>query len=613
MCGIAGFIQKGGAAEDQLQDTAHKMGAALTHRGPDDSGIWTAPEHGLAFAHRRLSILDLSPLGHQPYISDDGNYVLTYNGEVYNFKEIAEELARLGYSFKGHSDTEVLLKALQEWGLENTLPRLNGMFAFAFYDKKEGQLYLVRDRMGVKPLYWSVQDNLLLFSSELKSFHQHPGFKAELNRTALGSYFQLGFMTRDQSIYKNTYQLKPGHYISFNIKTFSHSEPQAWWRPPIASSTDHSTLNLIHENLKQAVALRMVADVPVGVMLSGGIDSSLIAALMQAQSTTAVKSFSIGFEEAAYNEAPHAEKIAQYLGTDHKSLMFKASDAKNLIPTLSDMYDEPFGDSSALPSLILSKLIREHVTVALSGDGGDEVFLGYNRYAYFSRLQYYRKLPHVMRELSGALLRALPLETRLKDKIAKFTTAGLASDMADMYRQIFGGWPTSLLKDQSPLPIAQPPFDDVRGLQYLDYLHYLPGDILTKVDRASMAYSLEVRNPFLDVNVVESAHNLPLSVKLEGGVTKSALRHILSHYVPKPLFERPKAGFAIPLSTWLRGDLREWAEALFMDVDFHALDFLDHATIIKTWHDFLKGRDTHMHRIWTMLMFISWMKRWPAL
>lgn len=608
MCGIAGFIQKGGALEAKLQATAQKMGAALTHRGPDDEGVWVDPERGLAFAHRRLSILDLSSLGHQPYLSDDGQYVLSYNGEIYNFKEIAKDLSARGCTFKSHSDTEVLLNALIEWGVKGALERLNGMFAFAFYDRKQNQLYLARDRMGVKPLYWSLKNNLCLFASELKAFHQHPDFSSEINRNALSSYFQLGYMTRDHSIYKDVHQLEPGHYVGIDVKKLTISAAASWWDVPLSPSTGHSTLNLIHENLKQAVALRMVADVPVGVMLSGGIDSSLVTALMQAQSTNPVKSFSIGFEEAGYNEAPHAEKIAAHLRTDHQTLTLKAKEVQELIPTLSHMYDEPFGDSSALPSLILSKLIREHVTVALSGDGGDEVFLGYNRYAYFDKLQAYRKLPRFIRELSGGFLSLLPTHTRLKDKISKFTTAGLSKDLSEMYTQIFGGWPASLVNIEADSSIENPPFEDVRALQYLDYLHYLPGDIMTKVDRATMAYSLEARNPFLDVNVVESAHNLPMDLKLNGGVTKYALRQILSHYVPKPLFERPKAGFAIPLCEWLRGDLRDWADSLLNDADFRALDFLDHRLIISAWHDFLKGRDVYMHRIWTMLMFISWMK-----
>lgn len=629
MCGITGFIDfKKRLNEEKLHNVVQLMTDSLQHRGPDDQGIWVEPENNIALGHRRLSIFDLSPLGHQPYFSDDHKHILVYNGEIYNFKDIQHELIESGLSFKSQSDTEVLLKALIHWGMDKTLSKINGMFAFAYYDKTQHNFYLVRDRMGVKPLYWSWDETTLGFASELKALKFLPDFQKEINFDALYNYFRLGFIPAPLSIYNNTHKLEPGHYLKISLQTRDIQDHNYWHIPKVdlPEKNDDILQGLDHLML-DAVKIRMFSDVPIGALLSGGIDSSLITAMMQKQSTKPIKTFSIGFTSAEHNEAPFAEKIATFLGTDHQSLYVDPNDGLALIPNLQSVYDEPFGDSSSIPTLLLSKLTRQHVTVALSGDGGDELFLGYNRYPILERFKkFWNYSPKVKKAMLSPLLllspdhydkilKLLPSKIRPKmigDKIHKFSNSLVQSTIDDLYAHLFGQWSDTdaLMSKGKKLPLsASNEANCVESIQSLDYQYYLPDDILTKVDRASMAYALEARNPFLDYRVVSYANSMPYDMKLNDYTPKWALRTLLKSYIPQNLYDRPKSGFAIPLKNWLKSELRNWAEDLLFSKSFRNLDFLNHTLIQEKWIGFTKGRSESIHQLWTMLMFAEWAQK----
>ncbi|MGB1548622.1 MAG: asparagine synthase (glutamine-hydrolyzing), partial [Alphaproteobacteria bacterium] len=555
-------------------------------------GAWIDAEAGAALGHRRLSILDLSPAGHQPMESKNGRYVLSYNGEVYNFQELRAELEGKGVIFRGHCDTEVIVEAIAAWGLAATLPRLIGMFAFALWDREARTLTLVRDRMGIKPLYWAKQGGLFLFASELKAFYAHPDFRAEVNRDALTSFLRHNYISAPHSIYRNTFKLSPGTMLTL----YWGGEPEisTWWNlREIAAKAQQNrpafeeaeALEALDTLLKDAVKRRMIADVPLGAFLSGGIDSSTVTALMQAQSERPVRTFTIGFHEEAYDEAKDAKEVAKHLGTEHTELYIEPRDALEVIPRLPLIYDEPFADSSQIPTFLVSELTRNHVKVALSGDGGDELFAGYNRYFWAETL--WRKLhllPGFARGgLAGAIHTLSPAQwdrlfgavpARLRPRLAGdklYKLAGLfgLSSRDALYRQLLTHWeapaslvpggtePTGILWDES---VANEFPDFMERMQFLDSVTYLPDDILTKVDRASMSVGLEARVPLLDHRVVEFVWRLPGTMKVRKGAGKWLLRQVLDRYVPKALTLRPKMGFGVPIDSWLRGPLRDWGE-----------------------------------------------------
>ena len=595
MCGITGYWQKNGSTDRAI---AERMALRIRHRGPDDAGVWIDEAAGLALAHRRLSIIDLSPAGHQPMVSPCGILVLVYNGEIYNHSDIRAELESEGehFAWRGHSDTETLLAALRHWGIAGALQRLNGMFAFALWDRSEQTLVLARDRMGEKPLYYGTSGDVFLFGSELKALRAHPSWRGEVDRNALALFMRHNYVPSPWSIYQGIRKLPPAHFVTARRGGRDVSEPQCYWNLSLlaeqgAAKAEEDPPALIDELdrlLRDAVGLRMAADVPLGAFLSGGYDSTMVAAQMQAQSQQPVKTFSIGFYESAYNEAKHAKAVAAHLGTDHTELYVTPEDAIHVIPRLPTIWDEPFSDSSQIPTCLVSELARRHVTVSLSGDGGDELFYGYDR--YFQGYGIWRKLrilPPFLREIlgwgcahapGGCLERfqnLLPREVRisdLSDRLPKI--AGLLRQRTEesFYQELTSHWKCPdkvVLGGHEPKiwftsPDRMPHLPGMRErMMYLDAMMYLPDDILTKVDRASMAVSLEARVPLLDHRLVEFAWRVPTSLKYRNKESKWLLRQVLYRYVPKALMDRPKMGFTVPVEEWLRGALREWAEDLF--------------------------------------------------
>jgi asparagine synthase (glutamine-hydrolysing) len=584
----------------------------------------------VALGFRRLAIIDLSPAGHQPMLSASGRYVGTLNGEIYNFEELRGELRAEGLApeFRGHSDTEVMLAAFDAWGVERAVARFNGMFAIAVWDRETRLLHLVRDRMGVKPLYYGFAGRTFIYGSELKALRRHPDFNARLNRAALRFYLRFMYVPAPFSIYDGIAKLMPGTILTFDPAT-AQTRTTVYWsaRDAAIEGTRHRFRGSEEEAsrelevlLRDSIKIRMVADVPLGVFLSGGVDSSLVTALMQAESASPVRSFSIGFADTAYNEAPFAAAVARHLGTEHTELTVHERDAIDLIPRLPEMYDEPFADSSQIPTHLVSALARRSVTVSLSGDGGDELFGGYNRYFIGQRLfRVTEKIPRAVRPLLGRALRMLPprgwdfvsRRRRLGERVHKVSRALSAGDPDAMYFELVSHWPDIVLGGdtaEAPVVVSTPPVDDpIERMMFFDQISYLPDDILAKVDRASMAASLESREPLLDYRLVEFAWRLPLSMKVGGGQGKRVLRRVLDRYVPRTLIERPKMGFGIPLDAWLRGPLRAWAESLLDATAIAKHGLLDPAPIRTKWQEHLSGRGDWQHHLWAVLMLQAWL------
>lgn len=633
MCGISGFWDRfGQVSSDRLPIIVQQMSNALFHRGPDDSGIWVDASVGLALGHRRLSIVDLSPLGHQPMLSSDGRYVIVFNGEIYNFLELRGELEKFGHRFRGHSDTEVMQACFSQWGVHAAVKRFNGMFAFALWDKVEQVFYLGRDRIGEKPLYYGFSNQTFLFASELKALKVHPDFQGEIDRNALASFLRYGYIPAPHSIYKGIYKLPPGTLLSWNG---TNAEPQIvpYWSATAAAQTgvnypftgsEKEAVESLETLLKDAVAMRMIVDVPLGAFLSGGIDSSIIVALMQAQSCRSVKTFSIGFHEQEYNEAEHAKTVAHYLGCDHTEFYVTPEDALAVIPKLPSLYDEPFADISQIPTFLVSQLARQHVTVSLSGDAGDELFAGYKRYLLCRNIwQKIGWMPVNVRHIiarsfkSATVIPATLKRSKYSDKLNKLAEILLGADADAMYANFISFW-----KNTEELVInSSEPIIDLKSCNYLahsdltlrmmslDQVTYLPDDILVKVDRASMGVSLESRIPFLDHRVVEFAWHIPMSMKIRNGQGKWLLRQVLYKYVPQPLVERPKMGFDVPIHSWLRGPLQDWAEDLLDESRLLQQGFLNPKPILEKWAEHKSGIRNWEYHLWNILMFQAWLEK----
>ena len=646
MCGFVGFFAGDVGEAENARGHLVRMANRIFHRGPDDAGYWCDVQRGIGLGHRRLSILDLSPAGHQPMHSSGGRYVIAFNGEIYNHLDLRRELALTAdFAWRGHSDTETLLAGFDAWGVRQTVERCIGMFAFAVWDKASGVLTLARDRLGEKPLYYGWQGSgatkTFLFGSELKVLKAHPAFSAGIDRGALCLQLRHNAIPAPYSIYEGIAKLDPGCVLSVSLDRPEPQISQYWSLPEVAlagvakpfSGTPDAAVDQLDELLKDAVRGQMMADVPLGAFLSGGIDSSAVVALMQAQSIQPVKTFTIGFNDAGYNEAVHAKAVARYLGTEHTELYVQPQQARDVIPLMPTLYCEPFSDSSQIPTFLVSQMARQHVTVSLSGDAGDELFAGYNRYQMTERL--WRRLEHIPRPIRSLLARGITSVSPAGwDRLARYIPGasgyrvfgdklhkgagvlasgsvdelylGLVSHQIRPESWVIGGHepPTKLTGLRPALDGLSP----VERMMVLDTISYLPDDILTKVDRASMGVSLESRVPFLDHRVVEFAWNLPLGYKLCGGQTKWALRQVLYRYVPKELIERPKMGFGIPLDVWLRGPLREWAETLLDEARLKREGYFHPAPIREKWIEHLSGSRNWSHHLWDVLMFQAWLE-----
>ena len=663
MCGIAGLLTPGSSDADEITATLQKMARSLAHRGPDAEGYWTEGE--VALGHRRLAILDLSDAGAQPMRSEKGRHVIVFNGEIYNHLDMRRDLAADGAApiWRGHSDTETLLAGITHWGLDETLKRAKGMFALALWDRSEKRLSLARDRMGEKPLYWGWAGQALVYGSELKALRAHPNCLTEVCRDALAQYLRFMYVPAPRSIHPGLYKLEPGTilkvdgappstppkepirpgggYGSISIRRYwdLNAEIEAGAQNQIEDESD--AVAALGEVLGKAVQRQMISDVPLGAFLSGGVDSSAIVALMRAQSERPVQTFTIGFDEAAFDESPYAAAVARHLGTEHTKLHVTDSDARDVIPDLPDLYDEPFADSSQIPTHLVCRAARKNVVVALSGDGGDELFGGYNRYFWGPRVwDRFALLPYHVRRGLGKVIRSVPLSvwdaagskynrlrsgnagiSRLGDKARRLGDSLRTIKTTDeLYRSLVSEWPleagimpsvsedpTSQLDDPLPDNSAD---DYAMRMMVQDMRSYLPDDILCKVDRAAMGVSLETRTPFLDPDVIALSTRLPMSMKIRDGQGKWALRQVLYQHVPREMIERPKAGFAIPIGIWLRGPLRDWAEELLSHKRLAKDGFFDPDIVRQTWAEHLSGRRDWATRLWAILMFQAWHAQW---
>ncbi len=596
MCGVSGLISKNKNLD--IGGKAQKMLTPLTHRGPDMSGSWTSDCKTLSLNHNRLSIIDLSENGKQPMTSNSGRYVITFNGEIYNYQALRLKLENNNYRFKGNTDTETILAALEIWGINEALTALNGMFAFAVYDKKQNLLHLARDRIGKKPLYYGHDSNGFYFASEIKAILPALNKKPALNRDVAALYFQWRYVPDPYCIFEGFQKLPPGHMLTVNIGTPNKTEIKAYWSltditnaPPSFNGSKENAENALNALLKNATEKRLMTDVPLGAFLSGGVDSSLIVAMMQQHQKTST--FTIAFEDKKYNEATYARQIADYLGTEHTEVTVKANEALDTINILPKIFDEPFADPSAIPTYHVCRLARQNMTVALSGDGGDESFGGYS---WYERARKLRALP--LRNLAGTLLSARPLSPQIR-KIASILKAGSPQEQ---YAALHSYWQTENLLNFVPSPLPLPIDKMNGGLMAYDSTMFLPGDVLTKVDRVSMAVSLEVRSPLLDKNIIEFAWTLPLHIRRQ----KSLLKSLLGRYLPEHLINRPKQGFSIPHQEWLRGPLKDWAHEMIKQDN----ELLNMAKTRKIWDEHQSGNKDYGHLLWTILMYQSWHKEW---
>jgi asparagine synthase (glutamine-hydrolysing) len=650
VCGITGLFDPGSVtSSEELMRQVTDMTATLAHRGPDDEGTWCHPAEGIFFGHRRLSVIELGPEGSQPMHSEDGRWVISYNGELYNHRALRRRLAGEGAVFRGGSDTEVLVVAIQRWGLVPALEAAEGMFALAVWDRRKRQLHLVRDRFGEKPLYYGWVGEVLAFGSELKALCVLPRFNSEIDRDAVALFLRHNCVPAPQTIYRHVTKLCPGRMVTFDADTRPGvlPSPRTYWsaRQAIEESRNHPLdgpsellTDQLESVLSESVGARMVADVPVGAFLSGGVDSSLVVALMQRHSSTPVRTFTVGFADRAFDESTEAAAVAAHLGTDHTPVQISDDQAAEELPGLSDIWDEPFGDVSQIPMLLVSRLARTQVTVCLSGDGGDELFAGYNRHAWLDRL--WRRtsaLPGPVRRTAGSALARVPpawvdgaarltslpgvaMPMRMpSSKVAKVAKVLASSGPEDAYLSLVSYWP-----DAESVVIGAGPNQSVASrssdwpalggiteqMLWLDLVGYLPDDILTKLDRAAMSTSLETRVPFLDRAVFDFAWRLPLSMKLHDGTTKWLLRQVLDRHVPRDLIERPKMGFGFPIGTMLRGPLRSWAEELLGERRLESQGILDPAPVRHAWSQLVSGRRDLAHELWAVLALQAWMDRW---
>jgi asparagine synthase (glutamine-hydrolysing) len=647
MCGFTGYISSDPMDKfSNNESIIHEMTGSLIHRGPDSEGYWKDSAEGIVMGFRRLAILDTSSNGNQPMISNNGQFVIVFNGEIYNHLILRKEIERIkkNHQWSSGSDTETILCGFELWGIHETIQKCTGMFGFAVWCKKNKELVLGRDRLGEKPIYYGWQgeshDRVFLFGSELKAFQKHPSFQKEIDRDSISSFLRYSYVPAPNSIYKDIFKLLPGHMLKVSQRNQKPETKEYWSASHIAQqnhklsfASDSEAIDSLDEALRSSVKQQMIADVPIGAFLSGGIDSSVITSLMQEQSMEKINTFTIGFDQKGFNEAEHAKAVAKHLNTDHAELYIDSQDLLNVIPRLSELYDEPFGDSSQIPTYLISKFAKQTVTVALSGDGGDELFCGYNRYKITDK--YWKKLkiipPFLRRILANSILKIPPQQidkmyslfsrnsqyANFSDKVLKGSNVIASQDIADLYVGLISACkdPNSLVIDgiesnkflHSKLSTLRN-LDDLSLMMLMDLLTYLPDDILTKVDRAAMGVSLETRVPMLNHQIVEFAMQLPQEYKLRDNQTKWLLREVLHRRVPKELIDRPKAGFAIPIGFWLRTSLKAWADDLLSESSIHEQGFFHAVEIRERWQQHLSGTHNWEHFLWNILMFQSWHK-----
>jgi len=650
MCGIAGFWGAAGNAEG-MAETVRRMGEAIAHRGPDGRGEWVSANVGLAMSHRRLAIIDLTDAGRQPMHSASGRWTIVFNGEIYNYLDVRGELERTKgvVAWRGHSDTEVLAEALDLWGVEGALARCEGMFVFAAWDNAAGVLVLARDRLGEKPLYYGqMPDGTLLFGSELRALYAHPSWRGQIDRDAVGLLMHYNSIPAPWSIWQHIHKLPPAHWLEFRDRRVT--EPRPYWSlqqvmrageksRAAAVSNESEWVDRLESILGEVIEQEMLSDVPLGAFLSGGIDSSLIVSLMQKRASHKVKTFTIGFREDAFDEARFARDVAAHLGTEHHEFYLSGEDALAVVPHVAEIYDEPFSDSSQVPTWLVSRYAREHVTVALSGDAGDELFAGYTRYFIGDGLwRRVSSVPYPLRRALAAGLSCVPrgawdafgsalgplcprvLRNSPGDKFGRAARMLRERTPSAFYDELISHWKDpAILVPGARLPVltsaesaAHAARSDIEFMQAHDTLAYLPNDILVKVDRAAMAVSLETRAPFLDRRVVEFAWTVPESLKVRDGNGKWLMRELLARHIPRPLFERPKQGFGIPLGPWLRGPLRDWAEALLSPAALADSGLFDPAPIRRKWQEHLSGQAAWHYYLWDVLMFQAWYQRYRS-